>query len=428
MFLIILKFITFCWLGWWAIRSMNKLAQGIYNSILIVIPILFLVTGIPLFLDIIIGVPSYKNFPGFAISSQDTLTTIIYCVYMLAIPPFWWHLGKVDRSQKTNTQNDPLSGMWRLIVYLVIPSPAIFLLFVPDPTAYLTYGIVIQETTESFLQYYVMLQLLSSLSVLASMAILLDTKDTRLLYIKFIFLLPWLLLSFVLFGKRTIVAIALFLFFLALWHRGYLRGAWLTVFTGMILTTLLVFSYLYQIQVRTIQADNFYENFRIDYGRDDVIKMTIYSELHPERIQILEYRGQSLLFYASIYIPRNVWPTKPLPYASYFTSAIFFVPAGLWDWGMTTSWLEEAIANFSWFGLIMGPLVIVTVCRIGDSSKNPITMSLTALNASLLLVLQLAAFMPFMLLWIAINVLGWLNKRQIKHKVKHRRYASLNHI
>jgi hypothetical protein len=149
----------------------------------------------------------------------------------------------------------------------------------------------------------------------------------------------------------------------------------------------------------------------MDYGRDDVIKLTIFAELHPEIIRILEYRGQSFLFYSVFYVPRDFWPQKPYPYAVYSTSAIamFDSPRQL-GWGLTTSILEEAIANLSWAGMLAGPLVVSLVCRLGEACRNSMVSAFTALIACLFLSVHLNAFMVMFLLWVmTVGAFhGWL--------------------
>jgi hypothetical protein len=119
-----------------------------------------------------------------------------------------------------------------------------------------------------------------------------------------------------------------------------------------------------------------------------------------------------------MYVPRALWPEKPYPYAVYFTSALFLIPPQSLGWGMTTSWLEEAIANFSWFGFLLGPLVPALICRIGDSRQNVIAGSLTILVSSLFLAVQLAAFAPLFILWIASVLLSRSDNKAINpHKM-----------
>ena len=153
--------------------------------------------------------------------------------------------------------------------------------------------------------------------------------------------------------------------------------------------------------------DLLYNNFRIDLGRDDVIKLAIYAELNPNRVQILDYSGQSLWFNCVCFIPRSLYPDKPWPYAVYVTSAhLMHTRARPLGWTMTTSWLDESIANLSWAGMAIGPALFPIICRLGDRSSSRLTQILTILVGSLFLVVQLIAFLPLFALWIVSLIMA----------------------
>jgi hypothetical protein len=206
-------------------------------------------------------------------------------------------------------------------------------------------------------------------------------------------------------GKRYIVAEALMLVILALWYRGAATGkklAW-TVASGAI--ALCVFSVVYQSNMRGISfdplsRDTTLENARIDYTRDSRVKMAIYSEIYPERMRILEYRGQNLVYYATLLVPTTVWQDKPYSYASYFTSAMLNTYPQKIGWGMTTGVFDEAIADLGLLGILIGPLLVRWLCSAGDSVHGWGTHILTCLVACLLMSVQLTAFLPLLLMWL----------------------------
>ena len=48
-----------------------------------------------------------------------------------------------------------------------------------------------------------------------------------------------------------------------------------------------------------------YANIRVDYGRDLVLKQALLSEVEASREPVLDYRGQSLVFYGTLFVPRE---------------------------------------------------------------------------------------------------------------------------
>ena len=188
---------------------------------------------------------------------------------------------------------------------------------------------------------------------------------------------------------------------------------------------ILGFSLWYQRAIRNPDVtgwagtDSAYDGSRLDFFRDDRIKMTLFALLHPEELRVLEYPGQSFLFHATFFVPRAIWNDKPWPYATYFTStALEIYPARPLGWGMTTSWLEEPIANLGWAGLILAPLSLALFCRSGDAANwAPMTM-LTSLLAVLLMMVEMTAFMALFALWFGFWVfLSWSDapyRRQVR--------------
>jgi len=426
--LTILDLATFAWLAFWALFALYAIASGSRHSILFLIIVHFMFSGLPLLLDVLFGPPVYLHQPGFRLATRDEVTSAIYCFYVGFIPPFWWITGRAQKGREIRrsdasvvTQVRPILRRARPILYLVLICPLILAVFAPNPRLYAVYGAAV-KWPEELSRYHNLVALSSLLSIVAAAGLLAAHRRLRIAYLAFLF--PWLVLAIWLNGKRSVLALVIVLFGYLLWSKGYLRRTRLIMALVVAMIIFLGFSHLYQSTVRTVDfSDNLsrlYSNMRIDYGRDDVIKMTIFAELHPETMRILEYRGQSLLFDIAMYVPRKFWPEKPLPYNQYFTSAMLMHSPRMWGWGMTTSWLEEAIANFSWLGMIVGPLALSLICRVGDACQNDFVSALTVLIGSLLLAVNLTAFAPLFLLW-AFTVLC---TRRAKRKTPGRTFQS----
>lgn len=425
--LTLLNILTFAWLIFWALRAFRLIAAGARQSILIALLIHFVFSGIPLLFDVLFGQPSYPNNPGFYLASSDTLTSVIYCLYVSLIPVLWWWWSSGQREQRRTSRVDSsgisvdeLSFLRRLkpVMCACLLGPLLALAITPDLNIYRNYGAVLSDEFDLESEgYHSLISLFSFLSVLGAVGLLLAEKKVRLMLC--LFLLPLLFLAIWVNGKRSMFAYTVVLLGYVFWRKGYLRGNRLVAAAIFAVLLMGVFSYNYQKAIRdisyqSITSDDLYTNVRIDFGRDAQLKMAIYAELYPEVITILEYRGQSLLFYLTMYVPRETWPDKPHPYAVHFTSAMLMSPLRLWGWGMTTSWLDEAMANFSWFGIILGPLVISAICRMGDFCKNNFASALTSIVVSSFLTVQLTAFAPLFFIWLL--TVTWIRRRATEQR------------
>lgn len=400
--------LTFVWLAFWALLAFRHLADGRPHSILFAILVHFMFCGVPLFFDVLIGIPDYATFPfpGFEMAAADTTTCLIYCVYVSAVPLLWWIFGRGHIPPEpliTTAKQGQLKAQanWLyVLLYALLVTPLALLVLAPDLEMYATYAHVLRSISEEAAGHHTYIALTARLSILSIAALLFLRPRLSLCF--GMSLVPWWFLDVWLFGKRSEIALSLVLVMYVLWARGILRGTRLLVGATACLTVLTVYSYAYQAKTRGISVGSnlaAYANARIDYGRDDAIKLAIFGELNPDVVQVLEYRGQSLLFYATAWIPRETWPEKPLPYAQYVTSALLQQPPREWGWSMTTSCLEEAIANFGWMGMLLGPIVPLFVCRMSDQSRSPFVRLIGLPIALLFLSVQCVAFAPLLIIW-----------------------------
>lgn len=418
------KYLTFLWLTFCLFFCINRIVSKNLKSIYFVFVTFYIFFALPLLLDLLLGLPYYSGQPGFQISQNDFNTNVIYLIYISVIPILW--LG-ASRSVKTIHDFPPLNYNLMIIftLYLTIASPLFLLLFFPESRNQLNYGLVAADGIETGTANIV--NTVTFLSVFASLILFLSQRN---LILSLFFLTPFPFLAIWLNGKRTIVLILVIGLITAFIYRGFLNGLRSISVTILLLTVFIGFSNLYQLKVRDLGKSNQtleqrYTNIRIDYGRDDVTKMTIFAELNPSEIKILEYRGQSFLFTLLPFIPRNLWAEKPQPYAQYFTSAMLLQPPQTWGWGMTTSLLEEGIANFSWLGMFISPLFILLICTYGDRLQNLLMSLSTVLITSLLLAVQVAAFYPVIVIYFLFLII--LNKKLSRSKIGVTRKYAISH-
>lgn len=418
----VINWFTFVWLTLILIYSVVSLMKGNRASIHFIIIVFYVFFALPLFFEVFIGTPRYNYKPGFQIATKDFNTNLIYCIYISIIPLIW--LGTSTPKKKYDVssfeKSSTLISILKVILILFIISPAVALLFAPDPSIYLNYAVSKRDLLHGAIAvYHQNIATLSFLSVISLGGFLILTQKGIIRYL--ILFSPFYGIAVWTNGKRFILVLLMVIIFYILWQKGILKGLKLIVGGLVFVAILLTYSYSYELDTRYTSNTNFetvYQNNRIDYGRDDVTKMAIYSEL--SKSPILEYRGQSLLFYITMFIPRELWPDKPWPYAIYVTSTLLGETGAYfyYGWSMTTSILEETISNFGWLGMLIGPLFISFICRTGDKYSSPLLAVLTVVVGSLFLVLQMTAFAPLILMWITIVLFYKVQVQTSKRKYR----------
>jgi hypothetical protein len=408
----VLEAICFAWLTYCTVQSVRRLSRQQRDTIDVVIAIHFIFCGLPLLLDLTLGRPSHLRFPGFADAAGDSLTRCIYCVYVSICPAIWSATGRVvpvgDRDIAIKADVDGITIRYRYWLLLVSILPLFLLFFAPDIDVYRQYSLGARDFTSQSIEiiaFHPYLLASCMLSVIAAAGVVIGFRSISgaLMVIG-----PILALDAWLVGKRYIIAMELILIGYALWRRGKLCSlSSVLISGGAAIASILTFSMYYQSNIRHINIDSkswkqVYDSMRIDYGRDDVIKTTIFAELNPDEMRILNYRGESLVIYSTIPIPRLLWKDKPLSYGTNMACESMYIPKDYIGWCMTTSVLEEPIANFSWLGMLIGPLIVSVVCRLGDSCRDGLIGAITAIVALLLMTVHLSAFAPVAIIWAAM--------------------------
>ena len=405
---------TFCWLSYCAYRGIRLLQKGSGDTINYVYPIHLLFCGLPLLFNVLLGTPEYTQFPGFAQASEDLLTNVLYCVYVALCPLIWMFFGQNPKNLNPSLrvvaqERFTLSKNMKAFMVFFLVLPIILVILSPGfemYREYMPYRRLIHAQPLVFRQFHVLVSKACLLGIIAGGSLVAATKNKQVI----VAVVPFLAAICWINGKRNAVAFSIVFFLYGLWKNGLVTKFKLIVISMLVSISFFAFSNYYQTQCRftnetVANKDNvfWYENFRLDYGRDDVIKSAIYCELHPRGVQILNYRGQSVVGLATLFIPRSFYPDKPASYSRYASrAAMFHFPKG--TGGITTSVLDESIANFSWFGFLLGPLIVAWVCRIGDKSKQLHVRALTLLIVTCLQVVHVGPWAVAALLWVSLLV------------------------
>jgi hypothetical protein len=364
--------------------------------------------GIPLLLDLFLGTPQYTRFANFARSASDPNAVLLHLVFIAVAPvliilvawPWRAYLSHREHGllQSATDPGLPILGLYGLLVM-----PLMLVLLSPEPLLYISYGFVAGEeiaVSDAVRQFNNSVTASCILAVIAATALLTDRPN---LLRQWLMTAPWVFIACYAMGKRTAIALYLVLLAQRLWDLGVLKGARMPLYLALFFVAFLASSVGYQYFVRNISAttvtgDAYYENIRLDYGRDHTIRAAIYAELKGEKI--LSYRGQSVLFDLTTPVPRAWWPQKPYPYAIYMTSYALGRPPQDLGWGFTTSIFDESIANYGWLGMLTAPLFLGLLCRIADGNRTILLRSLGYIVCFLFMVVQLSPFYLLFVVWL----------------------------
>ena len=387
-----------------------------------VILIEYIFLCVPILLNYIFGIPSYTYIPWYKpfISSMNNESIgLIYDIYitvsMIVLFSYGVYCDKKQISIKNNFNRLIKNKYFSL---LVIVSPILYILCSGNLMAYFVYA---STAARGIYQsnFNVILSMLVLFSIYEFCCLLFSQKLNKR---GFIILCIYTLIISWINGKRFIIALLLmvFLFFYTKSDIDIKSRKKLEIFVPFSFISLIVFSYFYLIFVKPLSDTSFmsvYDMLRVDFGRDDVIKFVIEQELFNNN-PILQYKGQTFLSTFFTFIPREIWIGKPYPHYMYLTSSILGIPIDRLPAGTTPSWFEMCIANFSWFGFVIGSFGIPILCYWCDKLKSLNNKMLCLVFIIVLITQSTDAYVGFIiLLFFKFSMYCLLGNKRIKIKI-----------
>lgn len=336
--------------------------------------LLYVFQSLPVLLDLVIGVPEYKEwYAGIRYAMASDKTCIIYDIYVIVINIFLM-LVSVRSQRKFYYEYDSefmksLDGIPNFLLYAMILLPAFHVLISGKISSFLTYASFDGRGLDSDFT-----TLNSSFIIIAIVALIIwyfreKSSILRLLaLLSFSFLIIWIS------GKRyTVVTILFsFLYVNTLEYRKSKRKVNLRILFIIMGAAVLLYSAYYITSVKVTADSNFnsvYAALRIDFGRDDVVKFTIWEEYINNK-HILDYPLQSVISTLFMIVPRSLFPGKGYPHYRYLTAALYNTDVLSIPAGMTPSILEMMISNFRLFGMPLCILFLCWYCKKADKSKS----------------------------------------------------------
>ena len=376
------------------------------NLFVLALLIFLLFFWFPILLDLSVGIPNYnetsRSYWKFQEATRDSSTIIIYNTFVVFI------LFLLNKNRKKRlfdfSQNEKFTfneGIKRIapIIYLVTFIPLLILPLIPPE--YLIYEAIRESDNES-IRNIMKFCTLAALS--GPFLIVHNSQKKGGIFINVLILLA-ISVAIFLHGKRSIMAIFLATFFLVSYIYG-IKNKQKFLFNSLIITIFFaVFIIVYGKNISN-DFDDTYAKLRIDFGRDSVTKYVIYTVLVKGE-SILQYIGESFVFDFTFFIPREIWPGKPWPYAVSLTNHLVGNANNDYiGWGVTTSIFEEFISNFKWFGLVLGPFIYISLIK----RLNSLPFFSKVCGLFLLCMLEIIQFAAITVIFIIFITLRLLKK------------------
>lgn len=380
--------------------------------------ILFVFCVFPIFLNYIVGIPSYNTtywYKPFIAPMTNEKVNVIYDIYILSCILFLYFLLVRKRKSTILREENSLTSILRnnkLISFLLILSPIFLIMLTNTWGNYLIFNVNTSRgfsgnASTSLMTPCLLVSLITFFATFYKEKLSLKKILLSLLYF---FAIVWIS------GKRFMIAniIILFIFYIVNMDLNDFTRKRIFRMVPILGILLVTFSAFYLIKVRPLSDVSFnsvYEMLRVDFGRDDVIKYVINKEIINDE-RILDYRGQSFIGLVTAFIPRKIWPNKPYPHYMYLTASILSLNKLNLPAGTTPSLLEMTISNFGWIGFLVGVLLLPLLCLMIDKCKDIDSKAIWLILIVVLLTQSIDVYLITIVFYIIIRIFTILFKNK----------------
>lgn len=372
--------------------------------------IFYVFNCLPILLDYMIGMPVYNSwFYNLERAMENRDVGIIYDIYMIIVAIVFLLYQVVSSSKSKKIEN--MSNVNNKVIldkkckYLLIflsVLPHLYIILTGNLKNFFTYeSLSARNLGEMSINLINIFNQISIVSFFYLYFYVSNFKNSKIVLVLYIFSICWID------GKRYIV-LTILLMYVFLYMKSYKIKYNYKKFLKYIVVIFCIFAIFYSIYAKNKMENvykvsndkiSFYTDFRINFGRDDVVKFVIMREF-IENNPILEYRGESVLSSIGMLVPRAIWNNKPYPHYRYLSAAIYNTNISNIPSGMTPSVFEMGIANFSYLGILITPIIMIALCFFGDRRKSIMEQSIYLIILSNLLTQSLDAAMGFIIILI----------------------------
>lgn len=372
--------------------------------------IFFISFCLPVFFDFFADY-TYKTYfyPLIDKAHNDEVTNYIYIFFINYFSIVFKYLEKKNLPKKNIYINTILKKSWIMnTINIIIFIGIILVLFNPESEKFLIYGhSALRNFSENNLQLTLFTYSLINLSVvLIFYKILVKNKG----FINALIYIPFFIFFAYINGKRNMVILILFFLFYVLISDKKIRTI-SKVFLSSFSAILFYLYFNYYNQYVKVLDSSIVE--RSPFFRDNTLKLVSFLELHPEVYNFFDYNFQSILFYFTFYIPREVWLDKPMPYAQYITNAALNIEEkDFLGWGLTNSIFDELISNFGLWIILLFPFMFNYLFKKTIVFNDKFTIVFTFLVATLLIMVEVTAYIPLYIIYIIYIIYLKSNKKK----------------
>ena len=415
----------------------------------------------PVFFDYAIAFAGYTAgyWYGYAAVQEDYWVSIIYDIIIIGITGLFYYLLEI-KYPVLETPDRRLSEDKEKLLFLVFNvvafiTPILFFVFAifgrynpliifksswrylyeQSGSDYVGYGAVERLTYISIVCAVILIASLKPSHIFEKVDGKFNAKRIALYLLYLLALIGTIALCNLIEGKRSIILFtgAVFVFGLIfklskkikLWM--VIVGA--VVIVGTMIPLAMLVAKGYRTSEDALANLRSYTSLRVDLFRDQSLKFAIYSAIHSKDISILRFPFQSYLTEVFFLFPLVYLPISfKCGYETYLTAAEMFCAVDELDtMRLTNSGIDEMVANFSFFGILVFAIVLwIFIKKMNKCSYIERVLLATAFLLFLMYTTSYVCwFYEFILgLYILFKLKNYITKRKQAKQIQKEECAS----
>lgn len=368
---------------------------------------------VPLFLDYLCAFPDYSysaDLYGFKMTYMDPLTRVIYDCIILLVQWMLLHLRIKTEKPVVFVHEEKWFKQIKKMLYVgIFSAPVMTLLFGSNKA--ILYTFMWRENELAPGGYLPVAERLSYVGICCAV-VLFFLKTTEHRFERRLISLLLIYVNVCIEGKRSITFFLLLVVFIVMFP-GILdrsislksrrrRMVVLAILLMLCLTIMVIFTITVKMENRGYAGfGSVYTTLRIDFFRDDRVRMAIYSMLYPQEMTILTYPGQTLIpailhFFPLDYIFGFMGVRQPMAYTAYISAALRGSSmVSQQEAFMTPAIFAELLSNFHVIGIIL--FIAVTLWCAKQVRKYPYPANVFIIISYAMLQTYSIAYMSFLL-------------------------------
>ncbi len=425
------------------IKNIKKISKS--SRYLIYFLFLFFYVA-PLMLDVVFMKPEYTKslHRGFTLTRDDELTRCLYDVFVIYAQFVILYFQKnrashgYMKSIRKPLLDDKLKYKWDNVYVLVLLGavfPIILSVILPVNKAVLYTFQWREYDVIDYNKYFGFIEKFTYMGTICTMLLLTRALNKRDIGLT-VFCGITLFMNVCIQGKRSILFFALLVYILIMFlglqdksldqksRRRKIIGLLFVVITVVVI--MIGMTLVVKVTSRGYEASDksqLYTALRIDFFRDDRVRLAMYHVLHPSEMKILDWPGQSLLpfptwLFPFDYILGKLGISYPA-YTNYFSSAVLMLPRSQSFTNMTPCIYAELVSNFGLFGALAMPFLCVWFAIKADKYPYPFNVFIIVSY----IVLQMYAISYMAYYFEFVFFMCWFLKSDVKFVVGNLRRA-----